>query len=393
MSSSSGKSLASRAQKNAVGAGCLRLFFVPFFLIGVGFFYALTVRPMLLAYSARQWLPTPCVIDSSEVVSHSDSDGSTYSVAITYSYRFAGQPYTSQRYHFGVGSTGGRKGKDDIVRRFPAGSEAVCYVNPAAPQEAVLDRAWQMEYAFGAVGLLFAVAGGMGLIFAPRWAGGKRTTSTTNPSAPLTGTGLPGVLTPKSTPMGKFLGILTFSIVWNAFIGVFIFFLFFVNDPQRIPIFAKAIFAILALVGVGTIIGVFTTFLALFNPRIRIAAQSTTIPLGGELQITWTVSGRTGMLRKVRMTFEGREEATHQRGTNSTTDTQVFAEIPVFESADREFLSQGSARVTVPAGLMHTFEGGRNKVLWRLKVQGEIPRWPDVADEYPIVVLPLNLRY
>jgi hypothetical protein len=27
-----------------------------------------------------------------------------------------------------------------------------------------------------------------------------------------------------------------------------------------------------------------------------------------------------------------------------------------------------------------------------LKVHGEIPRWPDVEDEYPIAVLPLPLR-
>ncbi len=79
------------------------------------------------------------------------------------------------------------------------------------------------------------------------------------------------------------------------------------------------------------------------------------------------------------------------RGTTTSTDTRVFAEIPVFETTEREFLTQGNARVAVPANLMHTFEAGHNKVVWRLKVHGEIPRWPDVADDYPIVVLPLPL--
>ena len=37
---------------------------------------------------------------------------------------------------------------------------------------------------------------------------------------------------------------------------------------------------------------------------------------------------------------------------------------------------------------MHTFAAPHNKVVWCLKVRGEIPRWPDVDEEFPLEVLP-----
>jgi hypothetical protein len=374
--------------KSQRGPGCLRLFFLLFFLIGAVLFYFLTIRPAMQALAARDWQKTPCVIESSQVKTHSSSDGSTYSVEVVYRYFCNGREYTSDRYHFATGSTSGRKGKVAIVSRYPPGTETYCYVNPAAPNEAVIERGLTPDLAFGAIGLVFALVGGLGMIFAGRLSGGSTMAALKREEthAPLGG---PVVLKPKHTPLMKFLGMLAFAIIWNGFIGVFVYLCFFATDAKTVPFFAKAIVSLFALIGVAIVFGVGGSFLALFNPRIRLTAQTTAIPLGGELLFTWAVSGRTGMLNKLRVVFEGREEATYKRGTSTSTDTQVFAEIPVFETAEREFLSQGSARVAVPANSMHTFEGRHNKVLWRLKVHGEIPRWPDVDDEYPITVLPL----
>lgn len=385
MSTPSHQSLAHRAQK-ASGTGCLRLFFVPFFLAGTALFFFLTVRPVVEVLDARNWQETPCVIDSSRVVSHSGK-GTTYSIEIVYHYNNAGRILTSKQYSFAVGATSGRSAKAAVVQRYPPGMETFCYVDPDAPEKSVIDRGFQGEFAFGAIGLVFALPGALGLIFAGRLSDLRRTAPGGLPAF-VPGEGRPGALKPKTTPMGKFLGILIFSVIWNAFVGVFVYFVFFAEEVHQAPFFAKAIILLFALIGVATIIGVLFNFLALFNPRIHLTAPSTSVPLGGELSFTWIVTGRTGMLRKLRIVFEGREEATYKRGTSTSTDTRVFAELPVFETTEREFLTQGSARVVVPANLMHTFEGGRNKVLWRLKVAGEIPRWPDVADEYPIVVLP-----
>jgi hypothetical protein len=385
------KSLARQSNKE-LGPGCLRLFFLPFFLAGAGMLYGFAIRPGLQILASHSWTPTPCVIESSQVGIHSGEDGATYSVDLRYRYVFDDRNHTSTRYRFSsMSSSSGRKAKQAVVDLYPAGSLATCFVNPKAPEEAVIDRSWQWEFLItGGFASVFVLVGGLGILFAGRFVSNKDPAAS-RPRPAMASSGEPGVLKPHYTPVAKFVGILIGAIVWNGFMSFFIYMVFF-SDDKQVPLFAKIIVGILALVGVGLIVGVFYNFLALFNPRIRITAPTTVVPLGGELHLTWTVSGRTGMLRKLRIIFEGREEATYKRGTNTATDTQVFAAIPVFETSEREFLAQGSARVAVPANLMYTFEARSNKVLWRLKVQGEIPRWPDVADEYPITVLPLPLH-
>jgi len=129
------------AQEN----GCLRLFFLPFFLLSSGFLYALTLRPVLQMAEARHWAETPCVIDSSEVGYHPGDDSGSYSIDITYHYTSAGQPYTSKRYDFAFTSSPGLKRKQVIVDRYKPGAATVCFVSPAAPAEAVLDRGWRPE--------------------------------------------------------------------------------------------------------------------------------------------------------------------------------------------------------------------------------------------------------
>jgi hypothetical protein len=37
---------------------------------------------------------------------------------------------------------------------------------------------------------------------------------------------------------------------------------------------------------------------------------------------------------------------------------------------------------------MHSFEASRNKIVWKLTLKGAIAKWPDVSDEFPIVVTP-----
>ena len=45
--------------------------------------------------------------------------------------------------------------------------------------------------------------------------------------------------------------------------------------------------------------------------------------------------------------------------------------------------------VTIPADSMHSFEASNNKIIWAVKLHGDIAKWPDVNLEFPITVLPL----
>jgi hypothetical protein len=93
-------------------------------------------------------------------------------------------------------------------------------------------------------------------------------------------------------------------------------------------------------------------------------------------------------LRRLSITLEGREEATYRRGTTSHTDKQVFATFDLVEQVAPVSAVGGSAKVTIPARSMHSFEAPNNKIVWRVRVRGDIRNWPDSDDEFPLSVAP-----
>lgn len=146
--------------KGRIGLG---VFFGIFLLIGGFALYFILIRPALGIAAARQWVETPCRIDSSKVGVHDSDDGHTYSVDIEYSYTFDRQTYQSKRYDFFGGSSSGRRAKEVIVGRYPIGSEAICYVDPRNPREAVLERRWTAQAWWAFIPLVFVLVGAAGL--------------------------------------------------------------------------------------------------------------------------------------------------------------------------------------------------------------------------------------
>ncbi len=161
-----------RAKANQTGAGCLRLFFLLFFVAGAAALWAMTLGPLLKIAAARSWEATPCRIVSSRVAANNDSDGSTYRVDILYAYTFAGMPRHSSRYDFSPGSSSGYATKAAIVGKYPVGVQTTCYVNPRAPWEAVLRREPFKALWFGAIGMVFLGVGALGACHAGRLTGG-----------------------------------------------------------------------------------------------------------------------------------------------------------------------------------------------------------------------------
>mgnify|MGYP001826188681 FL=1 len=41
---------------------------------------------------------------------------------------------------------------------------------------------------------------------------------------------------------------------------------------------------------------------------------------------------------------------------------------------------------------MHSFEADRNKIIWEIKVEGEIVRWPDIDQNFPITIRPISIE-
>lgn len=119
--------------------------FAVFLLTGAVLFYLLVGRYLRRVLSARRWAEVPCVFRSSEVATDDFGDTRTYGVEIHYAHQFAGDR-VGTCYDFVDGTSSGEAAKQAIVARYPPGAQTVCYVNPAAPADAVLCRDFPLGY-------------------------------------------------------------------------------------------------------------------------------------------------------------------------------------------------------------------------------------------------------
>ena len=386
----------------------LFLFGTPFFALGAFFTWMGGIQPILRNLDSKSWEEVPCRIVSSRVESHSSSDGTTYSVEITYTYNWRGRSYTSDRYHFADMSSGGRTGKERVVSRYPAGAERVCYVDPDHPSEAILSRdlGWIPFFVipfggiFALVGLgLMAGAvmakGGLGSRSRDR--GGFSDARAKTPSflrkeskrsvpdyepEPL-------LLKPEVSRLPALIGITVFALIWNGIISIFIYQVIEGFQRGGVDWFLTVFMIPFVAVGLILIFVIIYQFLALFNPRIELTLHPGTPRLGEPCLLQWRVEGNTRRLRKLTLVLEAEEIATYRRGTNTYTDRNIFEQVVISEQdAAGSIDFSGSMDFTLPGDTMHSFKANNNEVLWSIKVQGDIPRWPDVSAVFPIAVIP-----
>ena len=393
----------SQQRQSRFAIGCGVAFLSIFVLIGLGAGWAMLARPVLQVLAARSWVETPCVVVSSRVETHPGSKGSTYSIEVEVQYEFDRRIYRSTRYSFMDAASSGFEGKEAVVRGLPAGSETVCWVDPGDPREAVLVRGITPMFLIGLVPLLFVAAGGGGialLLWSGRAAVAKAERKAWLPAAErdepvavladgsrVAAAG-PAVLEPKATPLAKFFVLTAVALFWNGIVAVFVYFAVQEwrqgNSPGCLTLFLVPF----VLVGLGLLASVPYQFLALFNPRPRLELSATEIPLGGRADLAWRFSGRAARISRLTIVLEGCEEATYRRGTSSTTDRHVFATLPIADSERGAAVAEGRATVAVPADTMHSLATGHNRIVWTLKLHGDIARWPDVEQEFELVVRP-----
>jgi hypothetical protein len=364
-------------------------------VVGGALFWTMTLRPVLRILDAQTWPEVPCTIVESHVDESSDSDGTTYKVAVTFNYLYEGRELTSSRYDFTSFYSSGYDGKAEVVARYPAGSRSVAYVNPSNPSEAVLARSFSARYLVGLFGLLFFLPG----LFLLIWIVGSRIKGAspklalvTDPASPFGVANPQGdvdgpvELKPQSTPLGKLLGTILISLIWNGITWVGILASF--RDGNRPEGCLMAFLAVFALVGLLLIYGMLRQFLVLFNPRPKLTLSPGALPLGETIYLQWRLAGGTGGVRRLAVTLEGREEASYRSGTSNYTDKEVFARIPLVDTTDSYQMATGSTSFRVPADTMPSFRAEHNRIIWTIKAQLEIANWPDSDEEFEVLVRP-----
>ena len=138
-----------KAPSRAVGC-----FFVPFFVLGL-FFVVMLVREVISFAATYAWQAVPCRVIESDVRESSDRDPWFAYLRYTWS---SGESVRSSR-PFGTYREAVR-----FTRRWPAGSSAICYLDPEDPAGALLERkgAGLALLLFLPIPLLFVFIGAMG---------------------------------------------------------------------------------------------------------------------------------------------------------------------------------------------------------------------------------------
>jgi len=361
-----------------------------FLLVGSGVFVFFTVLPLRSWSQAQHWESVPCTILSSSVASHSDSDGVTYSVDISYAYQWSGERYESDAYNFFSGSSSGRSGKEAIVGQYPPGSEHTCFVNPEDPREAVLNRDFDFTYFIGTVGLIFVfIALGL-IVYSLR--GGDRSSRTATNSAraelrsAIVRTDETVTLKSDNTGLVGCAFFFVFGLIWNGIVFAMLWGMLREESPGIAGLLFMTPFV---LVGLGVGIGVVYYFLALFNPRPELTLSPGTIPLGGAAELGWRFDGSTARIRQLTITLQGVEKATYRRGTSTSTDSSTFAKVVLADTASNVEIREGRVSVAVPEFTAPSFFAPNNSIIWQIHVRGDIRWWPDVNREFAIQVAPL----
>ncbi len=380
--------------------GCLLLFGLVFLLTGLTVSYFLGVRPLLSVAAAQHWIGAPAVVTSSEVRSHRGSDSTTYSIHIAYRYTWGNASFTSDRYSFATGSSSGRASKQNIVDQYPAGREFTVWVNPGNPSESVIHRGLRPIYF-----LLLAFGGVFALVGLAIVVGGLRLTA--RKTVPVLrderGTAAfcvppPGKLAPDGTlelkpgagPWLKVGGMLFLCLFWNGIVGVFLHNLWEENRRGSLPI-GEALFLLpFLLIGLAILAAFLHTLLAAFNPRVLLLLGPGHPRSGASLTLDWQFLGSTQRLRDFSILLVGTESATYRRGTTTHTDSRAFHRQTLLHADGSHSFENGSVPLHLPPELPPSFEAPHNKIQWKILVHGTIDWWPDLSQEYPIVLLPLG---
>ncbi len=408
------------SKKGSLPAGCvgvpLLLFGLIFGAVGVGVAALTTVVPLWHLQQAQSWKPARCEVTFSQVAN--SGRGDTSRIDVRYRYEWGDKRYSGQRYDFTTGSDNfGNSAKAEIITHYRPGTTVDCFVNPQDPTQSVINRDVKWRYFFGfAFGLPFASVPllmiGFGLYARrsqrrqadsgiARWGvglgpvGGATTGGTTtqfgSPSGfgPASGLGDAGPveLKPSASPLGKLIGMAALCLFWNGITGVFTYFELtkkFADAPWFFYLFLIPF----QLIGLALVWGVIKQFLALANPVPHLTLSSRSVALGSSFTLQWRFTGAVSRLAGLRITLQGIEEVRYRRGTDTYTDRHTFYDVPIIETSDGGRVEAGVATVNIPAETMHTFVASDNKILWKLCVKGEIPRWPDIDTEFPIMVRP-----
>jgi hypothetical protein len=395
------------------GAGCAA---VTLGLLGVGALAVLVLffgRAGWRSLASQGWTAVPCTVVTSWVGDHGD----TYSVEVLYRYVVDGREHRGSRYHFFSGSSSGWDDKQAAVARLPPGSTQTCWVDPADPFSAVLERGVGSEMWFALIPALFAAVGFAGMFAVLSHSGRRRRSDPAEVLPALQGpiaaasergdhggadhalAGFPGrvtpsadalVLRPTTGPVGKVFGAILLAAVVNGIVGTFGWLAVFEPMRKGESIEGCVVLFLIpfALVAVGLLVNIPYQLLAAWNPRPQLVLEPGPLRVGRSSRLSWRFVGAASRLRSLSIVLEAAESASYRQGTRTQTARSTFYRETLFSTVHPSEIAHGEVTVTLPPRTMHSFAAGHNKVEWKLTLSGTIDNWPDVNETFELAVAP-----
>ena len=195
------------------------------------------------------------------------------------------------------------------------------------------------------------------------------------------------------SPAWALLGILTFCVIWNGVVTVFVV-IAVDGHLEGKPDWFLTLFTIpFVLVGFGAIV--------IFLRKLLVAAgigptrlEISDHPLhpGEKYRVFLSQSGRLDM-NTLRVSLTCEESATYRQGTDTRTETrEVFRSELFFHTG---FVIHGGLpfetdiEFDVPKGAMHSFAAKNNEINWALMVEGDVAGWPNYRRAFTVIVRPI----
>ena len=209
----------------------------------------------------------------------------------------------------------------------------------------------------------------------------------------------PMKLKTSGTRIGQMIGVGLFALLWNGLISLVYFTVQFDNFGWR----ELCVVLPFVLIGLALIYTTFCSVFAIFNPTVEIALSSGAVPLGGQIDVAWQLEGRFERIKKLTIevvasqyttsvygskTVVVSQHATYGHRSKTVIHKKILEKLPIIETMELTDVAFGSATVTIPVDSMHSSEEKRNKIKWRVVVQGEIPWFPNIYEEFEFRVTP-----
>lgn len=181
-----------------------------------------------------------------------------------------------------------------------------------------------------------------------------------------------------------------FALFWNGMSWGMLWF-GAMNRGRHITLCPTIFLSVFCLIGLLLIGLAIHSLLALANPAPTLTLSDGAIALGASVTLQWKFTGRFDRIAKLRIALQAEERATYTRGTTTVTDTHLFYNQELLNTVKPVEIAAGKVTIAVPADSMHSFDAANNKIIWRIRVHGDIPRWPDVKEDFVIPVLPMEI--